>query len=476
MDNNRYSAEDLRPHVHAALRAWHEQKITPKNSLANLWLVRLKRQDVGDDSAPMLRRATNEVLQASLEQLRLTQPLEVELLENHFVNGDTHAMLARDHKSKLSKDMIKSRQAKTIEALTAVLLMREQQARDARIEQLLEGVPPKTTSQLQGVSVQLQQVCDALLPPAANHLIFITGIGGIGKTSLTNEIVRLVLPELHYEEMIWLRITEQNLTDGVLTTDGLLSALAKQLFPEATGNLVTPQRKRQIRHALKKRPFLIVVDNLETEVSSDLVNYLQDLAEPSSFMITSRMFPPDIVGVFHLPLGELSSGAALEVIRQDAVAIQLETLAGLSKAEIQPIYEVVGGNPLAIRLVTSLAKIRPLDPILADLRQAQTKRVEELYINIYWQAWRAMSAEARRLLEAMFAADEIGILPDQMQALSELDEAALWDAIEELVRHCLLEARGTLRIRRYGIHRLTASFLKTEIIRWPDDAPTATEA
>ena len=31
----------------------------------------------------------------------------------------------------------------------------------------------------------------------------------------------------------------------------------------------------------------------------------------------------------------------------------------------------------------------------------------------------------------------------------------------------LLEVRGTIQAKRYGIHRLTETFLRTEIIHWP---------
>lgn len=63
----------------------------------------------------------------------------------------------------------------------------------------------------------------------------------------------------------------------------------------------------------------------------------------------------------------------------------------------------------------------------------------------------------------------VGVKPEQMQAMSGLAEQQLWPAITELVNRSLLEVRGTTWERRYGIHRLTESFLRTEIIHWPDD-------
>jgi hypothetical protein len=62
-----------------------------------------------------------------------------------------------------------------------------------------------------------------------------------------------------------------------------------------------------------------------------------------------------------------------------------------------------------------------------------------------------------------------GALPAQLAAISGLVEHDLWPAIQELQQRSLLEMRGTLGERRYGIHQLTRTFLHTEIIRWPEE-------
>ena len=64
---------------------------------------------------------------------------------------------------------------------------------------------------------------------------------------------------------------------------------------------------------------------------------------------------------------------------------------------------------------------------------------------------------------------EPGALPEQMLTISGLPEGKFWPAVTELVSRSLLEVRGTLHERRYGIHRLTETFLRTEIIHWPDE-------
>ncbi len=122
-----------------------------------------------------------------------------------------------------------------------------------------------------------------------------------------------------------------------------------------------------------------------------------------------------------------------------------------------------------LKLAVGLIAVQPLDDLLRDLRERKTPTIDDLYRHIYWQVWQLLSANARQLLQAMPLVAESGGAPDYLRALSGLAETDLWPALQEL-RHCsLLEVRGTLQEKRYGIHRLTETFLHTEIIHWPVD-------
>ena len=73
------------------------------------------------------------------------------------------------------------------------------------------------------------------------------------------------------------------------------------------------------------------------------------------------------------------------------------------------------------------------------------------------------------MLQAMPLVADTGALPEQMQSVSGLPEAEFWPAVHELFARSLLEVRGSVHERRYSIHRLTETFLRTEIIDWPED-------
>ena len=124
---------------------------------------------------------------------------------------------------------------------------------------------------------------------------------------------------------------------------------------------------------------------------------------------------------------------------------------------------------MAMKLVVGLTAVLPLPQILADLTQIHTSEIEEMYRHIYWRAWHSLDENAQNLLEMMPMSSGIGMQPEQMQALVDLNDGQFWSAIKELVNRSLLEARGSVMERRYGIHRLTDTFLRTEIIHWPDE-------
>jgi len=81
-----------------------------------------------------------------------------------------------------------------------------------------------------------------------------------------------------------------------------------------------------------------------------------------------------------------------------------------------------------------------------------------------------LEESSRALLQAMplIAAEGGGM--EQLAAASDLNDTELEMAIKKLFSRSLIERRGTMNIRRYGVHNLTKTFLLTEIVNWPLDS------
>ena len=251
-----------------------------------------------------------------------------------------------------------------------------------------------------------------------------------------------------------------------------MTSLAQSLCPFMPPETQPKQRNLQVRQALKASPHLIIIDNLETKIDPDLLARLHDLAQPSKFLLTSRTRPPQLSGVFNFALQGLKIGDVSQLIHHHAQEIGLAEMSQAPDAIIQTIYATVGGNPLALKLIVNLAGILPLPQILEDLSQARLNQVENMYRHIYWQTWHTLSDEGRALLKVLPLAADTGSAPEHLLAISGLAEKNFWTALSELIARSLLEVRGTAQFRRYGIHRLTESFLKTEIIHWSPDEPS----
>ena len=225
---------------------------------------------------------------------------------------------------------------------------------------------------------------------------------------------------------------------------------------------------------MRERPTLVVIDNLEKQSHTQyILAQIRHLVKPSKFLLTTRARPTVSAPAFFRSVEELSFNDAADLLRHHAQTIGSQALAAADEADYEAIYGVTGGNPLALKLATGLAAVLPLRQILDGLTSIHLGPIEEMYRHVYWEAWHSLSSAGQQLLQAMPLVAENGALPQQMQAMSGLTDDTLWPAITELFSRSLLEVRGDMRERRYSIHRLTETFLRTEIIDWPEEESEA---
>ena len=127
----------------------------------------------------------------------------------------------------------------------------------------------------------------------------------------------------------------------------------------------------------------------------------------------------------------------------------------------------MGGNPLALKLVVGQIRILPLPQVLENLRQAQGKRIDALYTYIYWQAWDSLDPVSQQVLLVMPLAQDGDLA--HLASVSGLEMEPLGEALHQLISRNLVEVSGGLEERVYRIHRLTETFLLTEVARWQSE-------
>ncbi|MCI0558731.1 MAG: NB-ARC domain-containing protein [Nitrososphaera sp.] len=463
----------LRSEIHTALRAWRKTGGTSENLLESLLLVEERRADVAKDGSPtQLRLATNQVLLDSIEELASQDETAARVLRLRFPEDNSLLMVA--NKLNVSEHTVSRLQRAAIERLGEIIHGRELAFRETRAQTIEAYLPPPSYTRMFGLDDICAKLSTQLIQKTgAPWVIAIVGIGGIGKTALADNVTRQVIRQFHFDEIIWLRIEPQTMSGRSesphLTYEGLITDLAQRLWPGMVESLSPQQRLVQVRQALKAQPHLVIIDNLESETDTAyLLDRLNDLAQPSKFLLTSRTRLSELATVFNFPLDELSLDDAADLIHHHAGDIGVTSMITVTEADIGAIYEITGGNPLALKLVVSLLDTLPLPQILINLKRGQQGSVEELYRHIYWQTWQILSVDARSLLKAMPLVAESGGTTEYLRRLSSLSETQLWPALQELRNRSLLEVRGTAQEKQYGIHRLTETFLHTEIIHWPE--------
>lgn len=458
--------DTLRGQLQSALKAWDQTGGTPEEFLAHLLLVQAsRRQAAAGGVGTTLRTATNEVILGAIRELRRQNSEAAEILTRRFVDGDSGDRVA--WKLNLSRDQVNRRQREAIGSLSQIIHRQEMGLRQARSAELLQELPSPTYTRLFGVEAVRDQLVAQLLHPDAAFLLAIVGMGGVGKTALADAVVRQVIQSFVFERIFWLPVGRQAVGWGhalpEMTPDNLLTALAERL---GLAHVPPLQRQAEVRRALKAQPCLVVIDNLEADVDvSYLLAHVADLTRPTKFLLTARTHPPAELGVLTFPLGELDMENTSALLRHIAERSGTAALLEATPSDLERIYAVTGGNPLAIRLIAGLINRRlPLPHILANLDYSPPGQGETLFQRIYLQTWPTLTPHAARLLPTMVLVAENGARLEQMSAMSGLPEPAIWAAVVELIARSLLEARGTIHQPRYAIHRLTETFLRTRIL------------
>lgn len=464
--SNNLTLSQLKKDVHAALKHWHAADDQSEHLLAYLLLVQQRQRQLGLQTPAARRLATNEVLLAGLKHLEQQQSQAAQILEKRFLDRETTLRVST--LLELSQDQVKHKQREALQWLAEILLDMENRARAALTAQQDAQLEAPSYTRLFGVDGLSDRLLALLTTAVSPWVITLVGIGGIGKTSLANHTVRRATRRLYYDEVVWLKITHQAqlhpLKDGPSQTFAqLISQLGRQLLPALPRTTTHDELLRSLRPLLKNQAHLIIIDNLELPAdASYMLAELLTLAQPSRFLLTSRTPPADHAGSLSLTLPELSAADSVALIQHYAGEIGFAEAANAAYADLLPIYEVVGGNPFALKQLVNLGKRRPLPPLLAALRERPLVEGEAIYQRILRETWPTLSDDAKAILAIMPLAAEGGLDPEQIAALSGLTEPQMWPAIDELIGRSLLEVRRSQIWQRfYGIHRLTELFVRS---------------
>jgi LuxR family glucitol operon transcriptional activator len=338
------------------------------------------------------------------------------------------------------------------------------------------NLPMPDYAHLIAVQSYLEKLNTALNQPDGAFMVSLEGLGGMGKTALARAFAADPNTEKTWGRILWVSArqeffsnhgTIQSLSGNAATLDDVTARLADQLGISHLASKSIPQRLEGLQAALNMEPTLVVVDNLESvEEHQQLIPALAKLGGKTRFLITSRQTLQQFPYVFCIPLSELSAQNAYELVSSETERLGKSGI--VDQETFMQLYELVGGIPLAIKLVAAQVMIRPLEQILTGFRQAKAG-MDNLYRYLYWETWQLIGENARHLLLSFLASDPEGEDLEFAALMSGLGDQ-FYPALQDLHRFSLLEISGDVVHPRYRLHRLTTTFLQTDILNvWGGD-------
>lgn len=325
-----------------------------------------------------------------------------------------------------------------------------------------------------GIDKVMQRLQSLLADSDASSLVAIDGIGGIGKTSVAAKLVEYFAERAEYVDILWISAKQQEflpeqglqtIAQPALDEEELLNAILEQVGETLYLSVPLAEKRLTANQRLRDAPHLVVVDNLETVTDYEaLLPIIRQLAGPTRFLLTSRRSLRAHGDVFNLSLNELGYADAVALIRHEAQQRGIDALADAPEQQLASIYEVVGGNPLALKLVIGQLCFLPLTQVLDNMQLARGREIDELYTYIYWQGWQMLDAPGRQLLLTLPLNPNSTY--DELAMMSQLSDAQMQQGLAQLTELSLVEVGGELETREYRLHRLTESFLLHEVMKW----------
>jgi hypothetical protein len=294
-------------------------------------------------------------------------------------------------------------------------------------------------------------------------IIGISGIPGIGKTSLALKAAHHHRSEESFDAIIWviaetrswIPISEDR--QKATSFNDLYDEIAEVLKIDSIIRLESiTEKRKQVREALKGSRCLLVIDGVEGLGGWDIFNDLKDFVQPTKIIATSNIHADQVD--HHYLLEGMDREAALELMRAECKAKSVKA----SDEELESLYDKIGGIPLAMVCCIGEMSAHPVEHVLKRMSKVKGDLLEYCFSG----SMEGLSSEAKRVLriasffatsssyDALFTASGI-------EARSDIDEAedVFYEAIDQLIGLSLVSQESG----RYSLLPLLRMFVLNKL-------------
>ncbi|HBY92640.1 MAG TPA: hypothetical protein DEP84_01545 [Chloroflexi bacterium] len=470
--------QNLTAAVLDALNAYHDLEALEAVQLASLQITRHLRRGLAVSSlmaAHATGLAVRRLVDQALAQLDRDQPAAADLLRLRFRQGRLVRELTDERRIGIST--FYERQHKALAALATIVAEMEAQAGTAsasRRRALMALLPPPTYRELVGCEEHLTFLAQTLTSSLSRpgYPLAITGLGGLGKTSLAREALVHWLAEHQpaIERILWATVAQGDGPAGLpegrrerYALDQVLSQLGEQLDEPVNALPGNEQRLRLLAGRLAWEPSVVVIDNVETPDEVSLALTIANVLAPVAQLLITSRHRIDQTNVQPVELRELGVEDALRLMHLEAQRLRIEPLDDSTGREF---YRHIGGNPLALKLVVAQTGYLPASPVLEGLHKREPS-MHRLFAHVYDTSWQLLSERAQQILLGLVLLPPAGATWTGLRVAAEsggdrCDDTALAGAVDELAALSLLQVSPALD-PVYSLHRLTYRFLERKL-------------
>ena len=285
-----------------------------------------------------------------------------------------------------------------------------------------------------------------LLEDRRHRVVTLQGAGGVGKTSLTLQVIETLYAQERFELVVWFSARDIDLlptgprtvSPGVLSPDNIAEQFVRLVRPEAEAKKKRANHRDYFQQQLAVSdggPTLFVFDNFETVQNPlEMFTWIESHSDlPNKVLITTRL--RDFKGDFPLEVHGMTEEEARTLIERTASTLKITKL--LTEGSISDLITKSSGHPYVMKILLGemavTKKPGALRPIIAKSDDILIALFERTYGELSPCGKRAFltlaawnSAVPRMALEA--------VLLGSTKELSEVDRG-----IEALYQYSLAD-------------------------------------